>query len=257
MLNCKALAESGYRVVFYDQRGSGLSERLSKSSFTAPGIQTLDIIYDELSGVIAHYRTSPAQRVYLIGHSWGGIMATGYAGRHPNEIQGLVVAEPGGFKWDDIRDYVKESISFNLWGEELNNVTYIDQFMTGKEDQHEILDYKMAMRASNNDIVGEDNTEPGSFWRLGATINAALFELGENYSPDFSAGIKSFNVPVLFIYSEKNKAYTDSWAQKISGAFNTVDVFRVQGVGHGGIFFNSGAWNNHTMPKILSYFDSI
>jgi len=62
MLNCKELVNYGYRVVFYDQIGSGLSQRFPKSSYTSLGIGALDLIYDELSGVIAHYRTNPIKK---------------------------------------------------------------------------------------------------------------------------------------------------------------------------------------------------
>ncbi len=106
------------------------------------------------------------------------MLATAYAGKYPNAIQGLVVCEPGGLKWDDVMEFVKKSRSFRSVGELSNDATYLDQFITGKEDQHEILDYKLAMLASKNDITGDDDTEPGSFWRTGAVINSALFEIG-------------------------------------------------------------------------------
>ena len=62
MLNFKDLADYGYRVVFYDQRGSGLSQRFSKKSYTSLGLGAIDLIYNELSGVIAHYRTQPKSK---------------------------------------------------------------------------------------------------------------------------------------------------------------------------------------------------
>lgn len=255
MLNCADLADEGYRVVFYDQRGSGLSQRFPKKSYTSIGLETIDVMYDELSGVIAHYRTNPDQKVFLLGHSWGGILATGYAGKYPHAIQGLVVCEPGGLKYDDILDYVNESRSFKLWSELLNDATYLDQFMTGKEDQHEILDYKLAVLAGKNEITGDATSI--SFWRSGAVINAALIEIGEDYKPDFSEGITQFETPVLFIYSENNRAYPDSWAQRISGAYNNAELFKVAGTGHEGIVADQHAWQTLTMPQILSYFNSI
>lgn len=257
LLNCKDLADYGYRVVFYDQRGSGLSQRFSKASYTSLGLGAVDLMYDELSGVIAHYRTSPDQKVFLIGHSWGGIMATGYAGKHPDAIDGLVVGEPGGLKWDDIVEYIEQSRSFKLWGEALNDAAYIDQFITGKEDQHEILDYKASLLTAKNDITGDDDTAPGSYWRGGAVVNLALLEIGVDYEPDFSAGIGNFDVPVLFFYSEKNQAYPDSWAQKITGAFNSVEIIKVPGTGHSGIIKDKGPWTDVTLPAILSYFNSL
>ena len=257
LLNCKDLANYGYRVVFYDQRGSGLSQRFSKQSYTSLGLGAMDMIYDELSGVIAHYRTSPNQKVFLMGHSWGGILATAYAGKHPTTIQGLVVCEPGGLKWDDIMEYMKTSRSFNLTGEFANDATYLDQFLTGREYHHEILDYKIALLAGTNDITGEVLLEPGSFWRFGAVISNALMEVGKKYKPDFSDGISNFNIPVLFFYSEKNQAYPDSWAQKISGVYKTANLFKVPGVGHSGIITDKNAWAALTLPKMLAYFNSL
>ncbi len=257
MLNCRDLADNGYRVVFYDQRGSGLSQRFSQNSYTDLGLGALDVMYDELSGVIAHYRTSPSQKVFLLGHSWGGIMATGYAGKYPNAIQGMVVGEPGGLKYDDILDYVSTALSFKLWSELFNDVTYLDQFITGKEDQHEILDYKFALLAGKNEITGEDNSEPESSWRSGAVINTAFSKIGDEFEPDFSQGIHQFEIPVLFLYSEKNKAYPDDWAQKISASYATAELFKVTGVGHDGIISDDHAWSQITLPRILTYFNSI
>ena len=256
MLNCADLADEGYRVIFYDQRGSGLSQRFPKRSYTSIGLAALDVMYDELSGVIAHYRTNPDQKVFLLGHSWGAILATAYAGKYPHAIQGLVVCEPGGLKYDDIIEYVTESRSFKLWSELLNDATYLDQFITGKEDQHEILDYKLAILASKNENTGDGNINP-SFWRSGAVINAALEEIGEAHKPDFSAGISQFEVPVLFIYSANNLAYPDEWAQRISNAYNSAELYKITGTGHEGIVLDQHAWNEYTMPKILAYFNSI
>jgi proline iminopeptidase len=256
MLNCKQLASYGYKVVFYDQRGSGLSQRLPKSSYSNPGSAILDTLYDELSGVIAYYRTSAKQKVFLLGHSWGGILATGYAGKHPADIQGLAVYEPGGFKWDDITSYVNKSRSFSLWSESLNNAAYIDQFITGKEHEHQVLDYKLSLLASTNDITGESNLDPDTHWRSGAIINAALLEMGKKYKPDFSAGLNQFKVPVLFFYSEKNKAYPDSWAQTIGGSFSSSSLIKLMGTGHSGMIADKKIWTEKTLPALLNYFRS-
>ncbi len=257
MLNLKDLADYGYRVVFYDQIGSGLSQRFPKSSYTSLGKGALDLIYDELTGVIAHYRTHPNQKVFLLGHSWGAMVATGYAGKHPDAVQGLAIAEPGGMKWEDVIEFVKKTRSFGIWGELLNNVTYLDQFITGKENEHEILDYKSSMLASKNDITGDNDTEPGSIWRIGAVMNSALFETGQEYKPDFSEGISNFKVHVLFFYSEKDKGYPDDWANRISAVYNQVELYKVPGTGHNGIISNKKAWKEKTLPKMVTYFNSL
>lgn len=253
MLNCADLADYGYRVVLYDQRGSGLSQRFSKKSYTGLGLAALDLLYDELSGVIAHYRTSSGQKVFLVGHSWGAMLATAYTGKHPEAVEGLVVAEPGGLKWDDVTEYVKETRSFNIWKEYLNDVTYLDQFISGRENDHEILDYKFGLLGSEENK--NTDVEPETFWRLGAVINAGLYEVGEDHEPDFSEGINSFNAPILFFYSEKNKAYPDEWAQKITSVYNEIEIHKVAGTGHNGIISDRKVWEETTLPRILTYFD--
>jgi len=264
MLNCKTLATKGYRVVFYDQRGAGLSQRFPKSWYKSQGSDALNkIFYDDLKAVIAHYKTSTSQKIILLGQSWGAMLATAYTGKYPNEIDGLIVAEPGGLKWDDVVDYVSESQSFKLWSETLNDATYIDQFMTGKEDQHEILDYKAGLIGTTNAIVGDFGSDLGNnapiyvASRSGAVVNAASYELGQDTKPDFSAGINQFTKKVLFIYSSNNKAYPDSWAIKISSAYHNKEIFKAQGVGHSGMLDQIDFWTTTMETKIISYIQSL
>jgi proline iminopeptidase len=257
MLNSKDLVDYGYRVVFYDQRGSGLSQRLSKESYLDQGIGAVEALYDELSGVIAHYRTSPEQKVYLLGHSWGAMLATAYSGKHPDAIQGLVVCEPGGLIWEDVMTFMTNTRSFSLFGETLNDATYLDQFITpGITDKglHEIFDYRYGVIVSSNEITGDVS---GIAWRAGAIINSAFMEIGQKIEPDFSEGIGNFNVPVLFFYSEKDKGYPDSWAQKISSAYNSRILVKISGTGHDGIIMDTGPWKAQTLPVILDYFNSL
>ncbi|RTZ49591.1 hypothetical protein EJ377_03950 [Chryseobacterium arthrosphaerae] len=61
----------------------------------------------------------------------GRMLASGYAGKYPNDIQGLLSANLR-LVWDDVKDYIKESRSFKLWSEILNDATYLDQFISGR-----------------------------------------------------------------------------------------------------------------------------
>src|SRR5689334_5590654 len=61
-MNVKALVNNHYYVVFYDQRGSGLSKRHPKDSYS------VQVMLDDLTAVIEHYRSSPTQKIFLFGH---------------------------------------------------------------------------------------------------------------------------------------------------------------------------------------------
>jgi len=86
LLGLSGLADT-HRVVFYDQRGAGLSERVPAE------LLTLDGYLEELDAVIA--LTSPGRPVVLIGHSWGAMLASAYFGAHPERVDRAILIEPG------------------------------------------------------------------------------------------------------------------------------------------------------------------
>jgi len=255
MLNAKDLVNHGFRVVFYDQVGSGLSQRFNESYYDNKNFD--QIFLNELRGVINHYKTKPNQKVILFGHSWGAIMATSYAGKYPNEIAGMAVIEPGGLKWDDIVEYITKAQSVPLWSEIANDVLYQDQFISTKKDKHEILDYKLTLLASHGSPnTLETITGKEGFWRFGAVINLISFNYGEKHKPDLSEGIQNYNPRVLFIHGGAGKVYTDEWAQKISSVYKNKEILKIEGVGHSGMLETS-PWNSKTLPKLLKYFKSL
>lgn len=252
LLNCKAFADQGYRVVFYDQRGSGLSQRFPADSYTS-----MQVLYDELSGVIAHYRTNPAQKVFLLGHSWGGMLAAAYINTYPDAIDGVIVGEPGGLQWAEVEDYFSRLFAYSLMGETANDVVYQDQFLTGKENDHEVLDYKFALLAAAEDTgdspVGNEGPLP--YWRSGAVINTALRDYGDQNNIDFTTNLHQYNQPVLFLYSERNTAYGQAHAERVSSHFKRVELFRTNGAGHDMLSFPTG-WDN-TFPTMLHFLNQL
>ena len=76
-----------YQVLFYDQRGSGLSPRVPSDSITVDAyLADLDAMVDYLG---------QGRPVALLGHSWGAMLASAYTGRYPHKVAKLVLAEPG------------------------------------------------------------------------------------------------------------------------------------------------------------------
>jgi pimeloyl-ACP methyl ester carboxylesterase len=82
------LASLGHDVYLYDQIGSGLSDRLPKpKDYTFLGhVANLHEIVTRHIG---------ARKVILIGHSYGGQLASQFAALHPNLLDRLVLSSPG------------------------------------------------------------------------------------------------------------------------------------------------------------------
>ncbi|MFT2096921.1 alpha/beta fold hydrolase [Marinomonas sp. 2405UD66-6] len=93
-----ALAEN-HKVIFYDQRGSGLSPRVKKSQLTVE--QNLD----DLNALVDHF--SMGNQVKLIGHSWGGMLVSGYLSTHPEKVSHAVIIEPGMLYPEAAHEFVK------------------------------------------------------------------------------------------------------------------------------------------------------
>ena len=87
-------------VVFYDQRGVGRSPALAKGQSCTLADQIAD-----LEALRAHLGFD---RMDVLGHSWGGILAMAYAARHSDRVTHLIVCDSGAPKWDDTKFLFKD-----------------------------------------------------------------------------------------------------------------------------------------------------
>ena len=89
--SCKKLAQSGYRVLFLDRRGSGLNE---VSRGDSPSFRTL---LDDLKEFLQYQRKEIAGSTPLIlgAISWGGKIAFGLEIRMANLVDGFILLAPG------------------------------------------------------------------------------------------------------------------------------------------------------------------
>jgi pimeloyl-ACP methyl ester carboxylesterase len=80
----EVLAGAGRPVVTYDQIGCGRSDRPAD-----PALWTMETFVDELRTV---RRSLALDRVHLLGHSWGGMLALEYVLAKPAGVASLVLA---------------------------------------------------------------------------------------------------------------------------------------------------------------------
>lgn len=249
MLNCQDLAKDGFFVIFYDQRGSGLSQRYNKDAYS------IQLMIDDLTAVIKYYRQSDAQKVFLFGHSWGAMLATAYVNAYPNVVQGLILAEPGGFTWEQTKGYLKKTRKINPFNESTSDVLYFDQIFTGKENDHAILDYKEALSSGfdtkKGNILGNAGIYP--FWRIGAVVKASLFDIADKKGFDFTTNLNRFKTKVLFCYSELNAVYGLNYANVLASIYPNVQLEKINGTGHEMIYFG---WNSF-YPIVKTYLNSL
>lgn len=88
----KSLRDAGFRVVMYDLRGHGNTDR-------PPTGYHLDEFVDDLTALLDTLGIT--EPVYLLGNSFGGTVAYGFAARHPGRTLGIatVESEPATPAW--------------------------------------------------------------------------------------------------------------------------------------------------------------
>lgn len=78
------LADAGFRVVTYDQLGTGASD-----APTDPALWDITRYADEVETVLD---TLGLDSVHFLGHSWGGWCGIEYALRHPTRLRSMILA---------------------------------------------------------------------------------------------------------------------------------------------------------------------
>ncbi|MEX2117921.1 MAG: alpha/beta hydrolase [Bacteroidota bacterium] len=246
-LQCRAFAADSFFVVFYDQRGSGLSRRHKKETYT-----TVQLFIDDLDAVIKYYR-QPGQKLFLVGHSWGAMLATAYINRNPAAVTGAVLTEPGGLTWRDTEAYMKRWMTLEYFDETSNDYVYLDQIVTG--DDHVVLDYKAGIQSAADFAKGNKVgiAGPSPFWRMGAVCNAAALEVAKANPFDFTTNLSQYTTKVLFGYSELNEAYGKAHAELVSSAYPNVQLELIRGTGHEIPYFG---WEEY-YPLAKAYLNSL
>ena len=249
LLPLKALVDDGYRVVFWDQRGAGLSQRFDESYYTMAGY------LEDLRLVIENYTVVPGQPLVFIGHSWGAMYLTWFIneyGDYGGRVRGAILSEPGAFNKAQLDDFMKRFMeSYSLTGEPLNDRFWVGQFMSA--DDQARADYLMRVSALEGaPFEHNDPNNPAPAWRVGAVVNQALSELAEQ-GFDWTTHLASFQRKVLFLRGELNTVHTLEHQQGLAASWPVHEIITIPGTGHEMIWERPVEYLAHTRD----YFQSI
>lgn len=226
-----------YRIVYYDQRGAGLSERVDDERLT------LDGHIMELDEVIQF--ASPDASPVLIGHSWGAILATAYLGRYPDRIAKAVLIEPGFLNATGRQQWQEQSRRY------MSGPSYWRKaVLTGFRAQHvsgpdpsapdDFLIGHMVetfvKHQQNPYHCGAGYAAPG--WRFGADASRMLANISARDLDSIAANAERFQGQVLLMAGACN-AWTGPDLQKgHQSFFNQAEVAVVNDAGHDVIWDN-------------------
>ncbi len=226
LLPLKALADE-YFVVFYDQRGSGLSPRVGAAAIS------LDSALADLDAIVDRFRGD--RTVALVGHSWGAMLVTAYLGRAPQKVSHAVLAEPGFLNTELLeRSGIRMGPRWEAGYLFFAARRWFQSLHIDGPDVHAAQDYfigEVAARANPGYYC--DGNIPAlaiEHWRAGAVAMRAMFAANRDADGklelDFTVGLERFTNPVLLLASECNSLIGVEH-QRVQGKFFPASQLRV------------------------------
>jgi len=231
-------------LVFWDQRGSGLSERVGKAQLTN------EVYLSDLNALVDRY--SPGRPVYLIGISWGGMFATDYINRYPQRVAGAVLIEPGPLDGVTSERIKGDMYNLDLGSEWLNDYAWSSGFLTA--DDHARMDYERVLGLQDaQPRFGESRTNREPIWRLGAAASRYLQEDGMRNGVsvyDFTDHLSAFRTPVLFIAGSLSQVLGESLQSKQVLKYPAASLVVIEGAGHDVAWVKTAEVLSHIRPYL-------
>jgi proline iminopeptidase len=222
-----------YFVVAWDQRGCGLSERIAEDEFT------LESAREEV--VAVKNQLSFNQKITLIGHSWGGGLASAFTSAFPGQVAQLVLMEPIPLKDSDMQKLFKTIVEFSYENESWNQMARHGQALSPKD--HEQLDYRgnLILRSTMTKSYHCDEKNPPEWQvsRVGAFVeyvrNKRLGSLsGTQYTfhYNFVEGMDRFQDSVLILGGSCSSLGYKTQLKYSKPHFPSAHVVEIKQAGH-------------------------
>jgi len=218
-----------YFIVLWDQRGSGLSERVTADEITwAAAVEEIDAVREIFS---------LDRPVTLIGHSWGGAYAAMYLGRRPGVVRQAVLIEPLALTGGIMEGVFDEMFELRMADEVYNDMGFFNRVLT--PDDHARLDYRYLLQIKTNmtNFSCDPKRKPNwPVWRAGAFaeyVRQGRIATGiTSFDYDYTEGLKRFEPEVLIVASECSALGYDFQEEQHLPLFNSARVERIENAGH-------------------------
>jgi len=198
------------KTIIYDQRGTGKSVLKISDSSTV----NMKLMIDDIESIRKKLKI---QKWSVLGHSFGGMVASYYATLYPENISKIILSSSGGIDLD-LLNYVPESINSKLSKAQSDSLNYWSKKISNGDTSHyaayergKILACAYVFNKKFIPVIGERLTQGNM------TINQLIFNDLQKMNFDCSEKLKAFKNPVLIIQGKQDiiKAVTAEKAHKV------------------------------------------
>ncbi|HMI07546.1 MAG TPA: alpha/beta fold hydrolase, partial [Flavobacterium sp.] len=213
-------------VILYDQRGTGKSILKNLN----PKTITMSLMVDDIEAIRKHLKI---EKWHILGHSFGGMMASYYATLYPQHIDKLILSASGGINLG-LLSYVPESMNSKLTQTERDSLAYWNAKIAAGDNS-----YKTRLGRGRNlapAYLYDKKYVPLLAERLtqgNARINGLIWDNLQQIKFDCAPKLKTYTKPVLIIQGKQDliKAETAEVAHR---AFRNSKVVFMEHCGHYG-----------------------
>lgn len=213
--------ESRYRAVLLDQRGTGKS---LLETYDATTLDHKKLVAD----IEALRRALKADKLTLVGHSWGGILSMMYAAEHPDRVRALVLIDSGGPTIAGVAKFTANHTA-RMTEEDTKRVA-AGYANLQKDHKAAILEitrartppyfHDRAKAIAFADALHEDSFNDKMFWPVVGQLNGNF---------DLRPGLQKVKVPVLIIHGKSDPLES---AQEVHDALAGSRVVLIDDAGH-------------------------
>ncbi|MCP4547517.1 MAG: alpha/beta fold hydrolase [bacterium] len=212
------------RVIFYDQRGSGLSEGPVDSVSI-----TIENFIADIEAIRKHFNI---EKLNLLGHSWGGILAMHYAVEHPGNLNTLIVASAGASS--DCFGAMGENISANRTPEDWEALGEIYESEEFKADDPAAIEafWRIYFKVYFPDPSFADSMNLAMTERTIKNGNAVAGNILASVGDfDLCDALAAVTCPALVIHGEADPMPT-TYAEQINECLPNSELVIVENAGH-------------------------
>lgn len=171
------LNEDGYTVVRYDLRGHGQSQGARGA------LKSYHQFIDDLNVLVSEEKKLNAKKIFLIGHSMGGLIVNLYAVKYPKSVHGIISSAAPTY-------FIKDVLPFRFIGYKWLG------FVNKKNDLAD--DSLSRIKEVENDYV----SDPLNLKVFKFSLAGNMFVGGVRY---FNKHLENYETPVLILHGSADK----------------------------------------------------
>lgn len=211
-----------YLAILYDQRGTGASSMNEINAQT----MTMDLMVKDIETLRMHLKID---NWTVLGHSFGGMLASYYVSKHPKKVKGLILSSSGGV---DLSLLSSLNLSSNLNQKERDSLAYwTHKIQNGDTSHHAAIKRGTYLAPA---YLYDKKLVPMIAERLtqgNMAINGFIWEDMRSINFDCKVALKNFKNPVLIIQG-KQDVLDKSIAEKTHQLFSNSELYYIDKSAH-------------------------